>query len=114
MNTTTWDMVKRLYHEAGRNITDDLDFYQARGHVFIGDDYFLMGVRVGDGWYVQCAVGDITKFAELMPYHLPYIGWRRQKKHNCEVVWYPTEKILRKVNYARRNTSTTQATSSSH
>ena len=112
MNTAIWDTLNRLYEKAGLNLISDIEYFDRDGYVFRGEDYFIMGIQVGEGWYVQAAVGRIEKFLDLMPYYLPYIGWRREGKHNDECVWYRTDVILRKLNYARRNTSAAQAASS--
>lgn len=69
------------------------------GYAYVGPDYLLLGFRVQSGWFVRLAIGKgaLAKFVELMPYRLDYIGWARQFKGRSEVVWHPTEKVLRKI-----------------
>ena len=115
---TTWSQLEQLYEIVQMDLQKDLREYANHGYIFSGPGYFIMGRQIGNGWYVQAAVGErpevLRKFAELMPYWLPHIGCRRQGKHNCEVVWYPTDKIIRKITYARRTTSTTETTRCSY
>ena len=115
MTTTIWDMVNELYRRSNRSLHEDLEYYMQHGYIFSGPDYCLIGCRIGDGWYIQCAagVGAMEHFCKFMPYYLPYIGWRREKRNN-EIAWYPTELILRKVNYARRITKFAETTSSTN
>lgn len=111
MSTTIWEQARKLYERTPINLEDDVLEYARNGYVFIGPAYLLIGRRVGDGWYIQCAigVGAMQKFIELMPYYLPHVGWRREGKYNQECVWYRTETIERKVKaYARRNASSSE------
>lgn len=117
MSTTIWEQALELYGRTNINLERDIIEYARDGYVFVAPTYLLIGRGVGDGWYIQAAigVGAMQRFTELMPYYLPYIGWRREGKHSQECVWYRTEAVIRKVNqYARRTTSTTQATSPSN
>ncbi len=103
MNMTIYEEVKSLYSQVGIDFVEDLRHYAEYGYIFSGQTYFLMGKQVGEGWYIQVAVGRncLQKFLELMPFELPYVGWRRMK-HGCEVRWHPTTSIRRRISYARR------------
>lgn len=117
MSTTIWEQATELYERTNITLESDLLEYAKSGYVFASDTYLIMGRRVGDGWYIQCAigVGALRKFTELMPYYLPHIGWRREKKHSQECVWHRTEAVIRTIkSYARRTTSTTETTSATH
>ena len=115
MNTTIWEKLKELYDKTPIKLEDDLVEYARTGYVYITPGFAIIGRRIGDGWYVQAAVGvgSLEEFAKLMPYSLPYIGWRREGKHNNECVWYRTETVLRKIKYARIRTNTTGTSSTS-
>lgn len=117
MNTTIWEEAQLLYDRTSHTLESDIVAYAKHGCVFASDAYLILARRIGEGWYIQAAIGAgaLPKFAELMPYYLPYIGWRRERKHNQECVWHRTEQVLRTIkSYARRNTSPSQATSATH
>lgn len=95
-----WDEINELYAKMpGYNFQKDLALYIRTGYVFSGPDYFLLGRRVGDGWFIHCAVGEgaMRKFWDLMPYHLPRIGWARPLRGRHEVVWHSTDEIARRL-----------------
>jgi hypothetical protein len=69
------------------------------GYIFGAPDYFLMGYAHGDTWIISVAIGDkcLTKFAGLMPYYLPYVGWSRDPSGHGEIKQYPTKRLLMRV-----------------
>lgn len=95
------DELKRLYSQCPeRNLQEDLCHFLKCGYIFSGPTYLLMGERVGMGWFIHCAIGSnfLQKFAELMPYYLPFVGWAREQHGGKEVTWYKTENVLRRIN----------------
>lgn len=70
-----------------------------RGYVYVAPDCVLLGFRVGAGWFVRLAVGKgaLGRFVAQMPYRLEFIGWAREFRGRKNVVWHPTEVVLRKV-----------------
>lgn len=118
MHSTIWAEACRLYERTPINLQHDLiEYASTGGYVHVDSACILIGRSIGDGWYVQAAigVGAMQKFIELMPYHLPYIGWRREGKHNQECVWYRTDTVIRKIKqYARRNANSSETTRTSH
>jgi hypothetical protein len=105
---------RELYVEAGINFDDDLRDFLADGYVHFTPRYFLMGRQIGNGWFIQCAIGEncLQEFFRLMPYPLPLIGFRRHSSM-APVKWHDAEKLQRKINYAR-NTITPKAPCSSN
>ncbi len=95
-----WDELVALYDKnPTHNLHEDISHYGEHGYVFFGPDHVLMGKRVGDGWFIHCAVGKgaMRKFWDLMPYYLPNIGWARLSRGRNEVVWHSTDEIARRL-----------------
>jgi len=100
MNSTTWDILRKMYERSERNFDTDLAYYQEHGYVFDGGHYLLMGRAVGDyGWFIHLAIGKngLQEFVNHMPYYLPHIGFSRDPSGVGEVKWYSTEKLVRKI-----------------
>jgi hypothetical protein len=73
--------------------------YVEQGYVFIGPEYLLLGRRVEHAWFIYAAIGKgFSRFWDLMPYELPYVGWARQARGRSEVKWYPTERVKQLTN----------------
>ena len=103
---TIYGELLKLYEQCPqRSLSDDLAHYMEHGYVHVGPDFALIGKREGDGWFVHCAIGAgaLDKFWQLMPYHLPHIGWAREARGRQEIVWHRTETIKRLIDYARRH-----------
>lgn len=115
MTTPTYDILARLHTRMGGSeatfgalVVD----YMRTGYVFASADYFVMGKRIGDGWYIHAAagIGAIETFCRFMPFHLPWIGWERR---GGKTRWYRTEKLLRKLHYEESKSTGTYAATSS-
>jgi hypothetical protein len=96
---------KTYYKKQGWDFQKDVRFFLKNGYVFAGPEFFLMGRRVRNSWFVQMAAGKnvMQVFMKLMPYRLPYIQWYRfhkDRKLRC----YKTEDLERII-YDRRNSS---------
>ena len=87
-----------------KNLRAYMDECARVGIVHIDSRFVLMGFRVASGWFIRLAVGrgSFARFVELMPYRLEFIGWAREFRGRKEVVWHPTDKVLRKVEQYER------------
>lgn len=103
---------KKFYDEIGLDMYRDISAYMASGYVYASPEMLIMGKPVcinggdpdkqinpvaPDAWYVKLAVGEshISDFINLMPYPLPWVGWRRELK-NKPIRWWSLEKIKRR------------------
>lgn len=104
--------VRFLYEQAHMDFDRDLASYLEDGYVLSTPRHFIMGRQVGEGWYIQVAVGDaaLSSFISFMPHPLPWIGWYRRK--DPSIRWYDTDNLIRKLtNYATRQSKSAKASS---
>lgn len=98
-NTNIYEELKRLYRRTpARSMQDDLAHFLAKGYVFAGPGYLLMGERVCNGWHVHVAIGPggVKEFFKRMPYYLPYVGWAREQRGR-RTMWHRTDVLARKL-----------------
>lgn len=86
------------HKKLGIDMSQDIAAYSLHGgYVFIAPNHIMWGKPVRqdggdpdnqwnvvdpDAWYVRfaCGKGSLGRFVALMPYTLPYVGWKRQLK----------------------------------
>lgn len=107
-----YKQMSELYKELNLDMFKDISSYMASGYVYASPEMFIMGkpvrrdggdpdkqvdVIAPDAWYVKLAIGEsrITDFINLMPYPLPWVGWRRELK-NKPIRWWSLDKINRR------------------
>lgn len=108
------------YHnKVGIDIGQDIAAYSNHGgYVFLAPDYVMWvkavrrnggdpdtqwNVTNPDAWYVRFALGEgcVGKFIGMMPYPLPYTGWKRRLKGK-PIRYFQTEQLLRRSNDGRK------------
>jgi hypothetical protein len=106
---TSWTVLAqlaRLYHACpDQDMWRDMAMLYEHGHIFEGEHFLVGGFHYAnarghdDGWFVHVAIGrhSLQRFVRLMPYYLPYVGWKRMAKGRDQTHWYPTESLLRRV-----------------
>ena len=101
------------YEKTGGTWEDDIARYaHLGGYVYIAPDCIILGkpvrrdmgipegqwnVEDPDAWFVKYAGGRgyVSKFIDLIPFPLPFVGWGRETKGKA-VKWFDFHKILRR------------------
>ena len=109
---STYFQAKGLYDGLGIDMEKDLAAYSLHGgYVFIAPDHLMWGkpvrrdagdpdtqwnVENPDAWYVRFAYGkgSLLRFIGLMPYDLPYVGWKRVLKGRT-TQYFRTDRLRR-------------------
>ena len=97
MNTIIWGQVTKLYENTDLDLISCIDYFDQHGHVISGEDFFVMGMDTGGGWFVHTAAGNLTRIAASMPYFLPWMGWSRETSGHGIVKWYQTHRIMKHI-----------------
>jgi hypothetical protein len=109
-----------IYAQLGRNFAEVHGQYSEHGYVFSTPQWLIMARPVrrdnpgawlkvqdigqafpscpeADAWYVQIAVGRgaLGRFVQHMPFHLPFICWRRSLKDASQRLrFYRLDRVL--------------------
>lgn len=116
MNTSIYEQLEALYKGSSREagaLQADIEYYLRTGYVFNTPEFFIMGCRISNGWYIHAAVGigAIEGFLRFMPYHLEYIGWERRGSGKTK--WYSTEKLKQRLLRGKHESKSTASSSTS-
>ncbi|MBA3354273.1 MAG: hypothetical protein H0U23_17920 [Blastocatellia bacterium] len=101
--TAAIDTVRSLYAEHKIGDFDlDLADYLKTGCVNSTPKDFVMAkpVALGDGrvaWFIQAAVGNLTRIVWMLPFRLPYIAFARRKDSSKRLRVYPVCRFLKSV-----------------
>lgn len=92
-----------MYDQMGWDFEHEVRYFINTGYLFSTPEYFIMGSRLKDAWFIQMAVGEgcMKKFMELMLFRLPYIKWCRFFKGDKRVRCFKTEQLERVIGYER-------------
>lgn len=74
---------KFIYYDMGWDWLKDCSFFSMHGYIHSDDKaffFFQEHPKRYDAWAIQLAVGDMTIWGDIMPFHLPYTIWGREIK----------------------------------
>ena len=75
-------------------LTDIME-YASFHYAFCSPNYIILAKVVeGRGWFIHLAVGEghLTRFFQLAPFKLPFIGFARPE-HERDTRWYQWERL---------------------
>jgi len=107
------DQAKALYADHGLNLGREIGAFLDMGDVVLATADRLLLARpivlerprewpprsAPDAWYVRLAVGRgaLAWFMAQMPYHLPFLAWRRGFRGDPNLRIYPTQQFKERL-----------------